>query len=143
MRHSRKERQFVMETQLPSSSSRSHRTLFLLIGIFLVILFIVFNFWVYSRVTKGGSFLPKNVQQWLSKGVPSANRSYSPQEAPITPTSPPSTPTPLQGPGTYACDPFGTCKHYANPVGKGCPKTFADSMCLGRCGGDKSIWCPN
>lgn len=49
----------------------------------------------------------------------------------------------LESPGQYACDPFGTCNLYEDTASKGCPQTFADSTCLGRCGEDKSIWCPN
>lgn len=124
-------------------ASRRQCILFLLVGIFSVLLYVVLNYWVYKDAMLGNPILPKHVQQWLSKGVLSANGSSLPQEAPI-PSRIPSlapTPTPLQGPGTYACDPFGTCNLYDNPVGKGCPKTFADSLCLGRCG-NKSNRCP-
>jgi hypothetical protein len=51
------------------------------------------------------------------------------------------TPTPLQGPGPYACDPIGICSHYKDAKGSGCPKTYADSHCLEECG-DKNEQCP-
>lgn len=43
-------------------------------------------------------------------------------------------PTPLQGPGVYACDPVGICNKYSNDVRiKDCKVTFADKNCLGKC----------
>jgi hypothetical protein len=58
----------------------------------------------------------------------------------LSPTNIP-TPTPLQGPGPYACDPIGICSHYKDAKGAGCPKTYADSHCLDECG-DKKVQCP-
>ena len=56
------------------------------------------------------------------------------------PTATP-TPAPPLGPGPYACDPQGICNHYADAVGIGCPKTYADPYCLGECG-DTNVRCP-
>lgn len=39
------------------------------------------------------------------------------------------TPTTTPEPGEWACTPGGACNKYANPVGAGCPITFADSQC--------------
>ncbi|MBI5613614.1 type II secretion system protein [Candidatus Gottesmanbacteria bacterium] len=67
-----------------------------------------------------------------------------------------STPTPTPTPGgggyagTYACSPgikiggvvvvSGTCNNYADPVGSGCPRSYADSACLNQCG-NSANWC--
>ncbi len=42
-------------------------------------------------------------------------------------------PTPLFGPGPFACDPFGICNMYDESTRAGCPKTFADRSCLNEC----------
>ena len=142
-----------METQAPVPELRSlssKKILFLFVGVFLAALFIAINVWVYKLATKGGasSTVPSSVgskKSSLPPNVPSGTLAIpvlNVDPIPPRPTSTPTpTPTPLQGSGTYACDPFGSCNHYANPEGIGCPKTFADSQCLGQCG-DKSTWCP-
>ncbi|MCL4360230.1 type II secretion system GspH family protein [Patescibacteria group bacterium] len=66
-----------------------------------------------------------------------------------TPTVPTPTPTPMFPPGTYACDPSGTCNAYSNPTacsGPGdpcCPVSFADKVqCQTQCPIlGPSYWC--
>ena len=48
------------------------------------------------------------------------------------------TPTPLQGPGIYGCDPNGICNSYGDKERSSCPVTFADPGCLGRCADTKN-----
>jgi hypothetical protein len=43
------------------------------------------------------------------------------------------TPTPLLGPGPFACDPYGFCNAYEDSKRTGCPKTYADRYCLDEC----------
>ncbi len=54
------------------------------------------------------------------------------------PTSTPAQ-TPIQ-PGGYACAPGGYCNSYSDPIGSGCPVTFADQFCMNQCG-DPANWC--
>lgn len=76
-----------------------------------------------------------------------ARKSPVPQQQRVptqTPTSTPATlpsPTPILGPGTYACDPYGFCNLYEDPKAIGCPKTYADPHCLGQCA-DQAVRCP-
>lgn len=44
----------------------------------------------------------------------------------------------LPGSGGYACDRLGTCNLYKNPLGAGCPVTFADPRCLSQCNNPKN-----
>ncbi|MCX6792120.1 MAG: hypothetical protein NT149_03735 [Candidatus Gottesmanbacteria bacterium] len=64
-----------------------------------------------------------------------------PASTPPLASTPLSAPTSLQGPGTYACDPDGICNDYSDQMRKNCPKTFADTTCLGMCG-TPSVRCP-
>lgn len=43
------------------------------------------------------------------------------------------TPTPLQGPGQYACSSTGDCADFSEAARKTCPVTFADRHCLNQC----------
>jgi len=136
-----------METQVPvpNSSPRRPKILFVFVGIVVAVLFIALNVWVYRQATKESrpSLRQKTLVTPSSDATTGQIPSLNVDLITPRPTSPPTpTPTPLQGPGTYACDPYGSCNHYANPVRIGCPKTFADQACLGQCG-DKSNWCPN
>lgn len=150
----------VFERERVTSSPgfpRRHKIIFGVIVIVGIILYAGFNLWVYQNSISGKN--PFRTALWHA--ITSSNSGFGGTSTPsvvprpssvipanawiqskiiVTPTSPP-TPTPLQGPGTYACDPLGICNLYDNPTGKGCPKTFADSRCLGQCG-DKSNWCP-
>lgn len=63
-------------------------------------------------------------------------KSLSPQFTPM-PSQPVSTPTPtpIQGPGKYACDPDGVCGSYSETMRtQYCPATYADLNCLNQCG---------
>ena len=70
-------------------------------------------------------------------GISSGTRVLAPGVATPTPTPtptpsvPPPTPTPT---GTqWACAPQGTCNVYADPLGSGCPFTWADKDCSNQC----------
>ena len=131
-----------MGTQAPEHiPPRNRRTLFLLVGVFVAVLFVALNVWVYIQATK--QRVPPIVSLPRGSMNPDVRSSATQKTLVISfPSSLSPTPTPLQGPGEYACDPLGICNLYADPIGKRCPKTFADSMCLGRCS-DKSIQCPD
>ena len=42
------------------------------------------------------------------------------------------TPTPTPQPGIWACTPNGDCNAYSDPVGAGCPRTYAQRGCIYR-----------
>lgn len=94
--------------------------------------------------------LPENIKQSLQSlpfplpgdFVKTDSQAVLPQALPVTSPVPTFIPTsiPPQGPGIYACDPYGICNVYSDPVGMECPRTFVDTHCLGRCS-DKSIQC--
>ncbi len=64
----------------------------------------------------------------ISSGTTVADPTFNPGYTP-TPTSG-STPQP----GQYACDPNGICNSYGDPLGSGCPVTYAASNCNNACG---------
>ena len=132
-----------METHVPAPklrSPRSKKILFLFVGVFLAALFIGLNVWVYRLATKGKAPSAAPLPGGLMKpDIRSSATQNTPTTSPLSLPTP--TPTPLQGPGTYACDPLGICNLYDDPIGKRCPKTFADPKCLGSCS-DTSIQCP-
>lgn len=48
--------------------------------------------------------------------------------------APTASPTPIKGPGPYACDPLGVCNRYADSVRKAnCTVTYADPNCQFAC----------
>lgn len=59
-------------------------------------------------------------------------RSYLPAPEGRPSVSVPS-PTPLVGPGTFACDHYGICNFYDENKRAACPKTYADRLCLNEC----------
>ncbi len=95
---------------------QSRKTVALVVaGLFLVVVVISASFAAYQLGKTGGS---KSGQVRVrSTAFPSAVPS----------------PTPLLGPGSYACDPFGVCNLYDESARAGCPKTFADRSCLNEC----------
>jgi hypothetical protein len=114
------------------------------------------SFWVVSMLqgNKTLPFLPKPNTAAATTAVPqdsaADNTPTTPRTTPRptptpkptpTPMPPTPTPTPLQGPGIYACDPDGICGNYSDDMRKPCPKTFADSHCLGMCT-TPSVRCP-
>lgn len=136
------------ETDQSNKKSVSKSAIIIPIVIILLVLYTVINIWFFfsSGIVKKTANLfplanspasiaakqtPSNASQ---TGFPTGNS--TPQTG--TPTSIPTptpTPTPpLQGPGRYACDPYGTCKDYSDEMRTNCTVTFADRNCLGQCG---------
>ena len=124
-----------MEEQTAGSLSmfqkvlREKKTVFIVAGICIFISYIAINIGIWTYAKKSG----KSAQTVAEKIF-------------IQPIGPSSTPTPtptprLTGPGPYACDPLGLCNNYKDAKGAGCPKTYADSGCLGECG-NTAVRCP-
>ena len=101
------------------------------LSIFLIISVFILSFLYFARSDK-----PKSPNQAPIQSGTSAITS-APTPIPTFILSP----TPLLGPGPYACDSYGICNIYQDAKGIGCPKTYADLHCLGECG-DNKVRCP-
>lgn len=108
-------------------------------GLILLVSYIGLNIWLFYSsgiVKKTANLFPLTNTSTATIPHSSNNSQANFQTATaLGPTATPTpTPTPLQGPGRYACDPYGICKDYSDEMRKNCTTTFADRDCLGQCG---------
>jgi hypothetical protein len=100
------------------------------------------SFWVIGMINQRGIPSPFTPKQTTEANATNTTQANFPSATPQPTATPLPTPTPLQGPGVYACDGDGKCNNYNDEMRKSCPKTFADSHCLGMCG-TPSVRCSN
>ena len=106
------------------------------ITLFILLIIIISACILYFLYVAKGNKLETENQRSVAPSIPSNTTTARF----FIPTTVPSA-APLLGPGPYACDPQGICNHYADAIGVGCPKTYADPYCLGECS-DEKVQCP-
>ena len=103
-----------------------------------LVVYVLGSIYLVGRLTKNQG-AASTVFPWESKtSLPSSSLPIF--HSPSLPVSHSPTPTPLEGPGRYACAPTGDCTDYSDEIRKTCPRTFADRSCLNQCG-EKSVRC--
>lgn len=107
----------------------------------LIIILVILGIGAYAFGSVWVIRMLKNSNVGAASTTNSQAEEFSPAATnPPTPTKNLPPPAPLQGPGEYACDPYGICNHYSDEMRKFCPVTYADRNCLNKCG-DQSTHC--
>ena len=92
------------------------------------------GFTIFNPTVKQSISVDLDTSSALSNNASQSNEIIN--EVPVTIP----TPSKINKPGEFACDPIGVCSHYIKTESMGCPQTFSDFSCGNGCG-DKTIWC--